>query len=166
MDFEFNKLPTELLVVIFHHARASSVHDAYEETYTYPVALSHVCRYRRTVALSAPTLWANIRILEYHAERSRDDARIYLERSKVCPHLPHLVYGVRATPHRCSRCYRGHDHPRSRALAENHANRWKQVNLRRLVHHDGTPRLPNPPRHRGFPRTVHADIFTQTDLVS
>ena len=85
MDFEFNKLPTELLVVIFHHARASSVHDAYEETYTYPVALSHVCRYRRTVALSAPTLWANIRILEYHAERSRDAARIYLERSKACP---------------------------------------------------------------------------------
>ena len=84
-DFEFNKLPTELLVAIFHHARASSVHDAYEETYTYPVALSHVCRYWRTVALSAPTLWTNIRILEHHTERSRETARIYLERSKACP---------------------------------------------------------------------------------
>ena len=29
-DFEFNKLPTELLVAIFHHAHASSVHDAHE----------------------------------------------------------------------------------------------------------------------------------------
>ena len=37
------------------------------------------------MALSAPTLWTNIRILEYHTERSRDAARIYLERFEACP---------------------------------------------------------------------------------
>ena len=37
------------------------------------------------MALSVPTLWTDIRILEYHTERSRDAARIYLDRSKACP---------------------------------------------------------------------------------
>ena len=37
------------------------------------------------MALGAPTLWTNIRILGYHAEGTRESARVYLERSKACP---------------------------------------------------------------------------------
>ena len=84
-DFKFDKLPTELLVEIFRHARADSAFEAYAEIYHYPVALSHVCRHWRTVALGAPTLWANIDVLEYHTKEARETARIYLERSKTCP---------------------------------------------------------------------------------
>ena len=84
-DFQFDKLPTELLVDIFRHARPSTTYDARNEEYLYPVALSHVCRHWRTVALGAPTLWTNIRILEYYTEEKREAARIYLERSKTCP---------------------------------------------------------------------------------
>ena len=84
-DFKFDQLPTELLVDIFRHARASTTYEAYEERYSYPVALSHVCRHWRTVALGAPTLWTNIRILEYCTEEAKEAARIYLERSKTCP---------------------------------------------------------------------------------
>ena len=84
-DFKFDKLPTELLVEIFRHARADSVYDAQRERHCYPVALSHVCCHWRTVAIGAPTLWANIRILEYYTEKVKEAARIYLERSKTCP---------------------------------------------------------------------------------
>jgi len=46
-DFKFNKLPTELLVKIFHHARTDSALGAYTDTFRYPVALSQVCRHWR-----------------------------------------------------------------------------------------------------------------------
>jgi len=82
--FEFDKLPTELLVEIFRHARADSLYDAHNEKYRYPVALSHVCRHWRTVTIAAPTLWSDIRVLEYHRE-AREATCIYLERSKTCP---------------------------------------------------------------------------------
>jgi hypothetical protein len=37
------------------------------------------------VALAAPTLWTDIRIVEYGSEETKEAARIYLERSKACP---------------------------------------------------------------------------------
>ena len=84
-DFPFNKLPTELLVKIFHHARTNSVLDACKTKYPYPVALAQVCRHWRNVALCAPTLWTDIRLVQYDTEETRKAARIYLERSKTCP---------------------------------------------------------------------------------
>ena len=81
---DFDKLPTELLVKIFHHARADSLYDAHNEKQRYPVALSHVCRYWRTVAIGAPTLWTDIRGL-YYTEEAKEATRVYLERSKTCP---------------------------------------------------------------------------------
>ena len=84
-DFEFDKLPTELLVDIFRHARANTARGSYNERYPYPVAVSHVCRNWRTVALSAPTLWTNVLILGRYREETRDTARAYLERSRTCP---------------------------------------------------------------------------------
>jgi len=84
-DFEFDKLPTELLVEIFRHARADSLYDAHNEKQPYPVALSQVCRHWRTVAIDAPTLWTDIRVLGYHTEAAKRTTRIYLERSKTCP---------------------------------------------------------------------------------
>lgn len=84
-DFPFDKLPTELLVKIFQHARADTLWDAYKEEYPYPIALAQVCCLWRSVALSAPTLWTNIYILKYYTERTEEFVRIYLERSKTCP---------------------------------------------------------------------------------
>lgn len=84
-DFPFDKLPTELLVEIFQHARADSLWDAYQEEYPYPVALAQVCRLWRSLALSAPTLWTNIYIMEYCTKWTEELARAYLERSKTCP---------------------------------------------------------------------------------
>jgi len=84
-DFEFDKLPTELLVEIFRRARADSLYDACKEQHYYPVALSHVCRHWRTVAIGAPTLWTDIRVPGDHTENTKEAARIYLERSKGCP---------------------------------------------------------------------------------
>jgi len=83
--FKFGRLPTEPLVNIFRHARTDSALNAYIDTFRYPVALSQVCRYWRTVVLGAPTLWANIDVPEYHTEEAKEAARIYLERSKTCP---------------------------------------------------------------------------------
>jgi len=84
-DFKFDKLPTELLVKIFRHARADSAIDAYTAIFRYPVALSQVCRHWRTVVTGAPILWTNIDVPEYHTEGAKETARIYLERSKTCP---------------------------------------------------------------------------------
>lgn len=84
-DFKFDNLPTELLVEIFRHARADDPCDAYKEKYRYPVALSHVCRYWREVAVGAPTLWTSIRILARYTEVTTQAALIYMERSKTCP---------------------------------------------------------------------------------
>jgi len=83
-DFPFDKLPTELLVKIFHHTRADSTLDARKTKYPYPVALAQVCHHWRNVALCAPTLWTDIRLVQ-HTEKTREAARIYLERSKTCP---------------------------------------------------------------------------------
>ena len=44
-----------------------------------------MCRHWRTLALAAPTLWTDIRIVEYDSEETKEAARIYLERSKACP---------------------------------------------------------------------------------
>jgi len=84
-DFEFDKLPTELLVEIFRHTRPGSVNDALSEKHRYPVALSQVCRHWRAVAIGAPTLWSDIRVLGYHTEEAKEATHIYLERSKACP---------------------------------------------------------------------------------
>ena len=84
-DFEFDKLPTELLVEIFRHTRADSLYDAHNEKHRYPTALSQVCRHWRATAVGAPTLWADIRVLGYHTEQAKEAARVYLERSKGCP---------------------------------------------------------------------------------
>ena len=84
-DFAFDRLPTELLVKIFHHTRANSVWDACKTKYPYPVALAQVCRHWRNVALCAPTLWTDIRIVKYDKEDTKEAARVYLERSKMCP---------------------------------------------------------------------------------
>ena len=84
-DFPFDKLPTELLIKIFHHTRPNSVLEDYNASYPYPVALSHVCRHWRKVALGAPTLWTDIRIVQYETEEIREATRVYLERSKTCP---------------------------------------------------------------------------------
>ena len=85
--FPFDKLPTELLIEIFHRARANHVLDDGNTNYPRPVALAltHVCRHWRNVALGAPTLWADIRIVQYDKEEIREATRIYLERSKTCP---------------------------------------------------------------------------------
>jgi len=85
VDFPFNKLPTELLVNVFHHTRTNSVLDACKTKYPYPVALAQVCRHWRNVALCAPMLWTDIRLVQYDTEETRKAARIYLERSKTCP---------------------------------------------------------------------------------
>ena len=84
-DFAFDKLPTELLVKIFHHARADSVLEACATKYPYPIALTQVCHHWRNVALGAPTLWTDIRIVQCDTEEIRGGARVYLERSKTCP---------------------------------------------------------------------------------
>lgn len=83
--FAFDKLPTELLVDIFKHARADDVWDAYLENGLYPVALTHVCQSWRRVALGAPTLWANIHLWEYYTEEAETAVRTYVERSGTCP---------------------------------------------------------------------------------
>ena len=84
-DFAFDKLPTELLVEIFKHARPDNPGDAYIEPYLYPVALAQVCHHWRSVALSEPTLWVNIRVSMYYTEDTRKATHVYLERSKACP---------------------------------------------------------------------------------
>ena len=84
-DFDFKKLPKELLVRIFRHARVDSALGAYINTFRYPVALSQVCRHWRTVAIGAPILWTNIDVPEYHTEGAKEGVRIYLERSKPRP---------------------------------------------------------------------------------
>ena len=83
--FPFDKLPTELLVKIFHQARTDNVLDDWNAKYPHPVALSQVCRHWRKVALGAPTLWTDIRIVQCDKEKFREAARVYLERSKTCP---------------------------------------------------------------------------------
>jgi hypothetical protein len=85
MDFAFDKLPTELLVKIFHHTRPDSVLDVYGIKYPYPIALTQVCRHWRDVALGAPTLWTDIRIVQHNTVGIREAARFHLERSKTCP---------------------------------------------------------------------------------
>ena len=82
-DFAFDKLPTELLVKVFKHARPDNIMDAHAKTY--PTPLAQVCRYWRSVALDASTLWSNIYIMKYYTEKTRMAARISLERSKTCP---------------------------------------------------------------------------------
>ena len=82
-DFAFDKLPTELLVETFKHARPDNILDAHAKKY--PTPLAQVCRYWRSVALDAPTLWSNIYITKYYTEKTRIAARISLERSKMCP---------------------------------------------------------------------------------
>ena len=84
-DFAFDKLPTELLVEIFHHARGGSTLDGCKAKQPYPIALTHVCRHWRNVALAAPTLWTDIRITQVDTERVLEVPRIYLERSGACP---------------------------------------------------------------------------------
>jgi len=86
-DSVFDKLPMELLVRIFHHTRADSVLNGCGIKYPHPVALTlgHVCRHWRNVALGAPTLWTDIRIVQYDTKDIREAARVYLERSKACP---------------------------------------------------------------------------------
>ena len=84
-DFAFDKLPTELLVKIFRHTRTNSALDVCKTKYPYPVALAQVCRHWRNVALCAPTLWTDIRIVEYNTKETREAAHVYLERSKTCP---------------------------------------------------------------------------------
>ena len=85
-DFAFDKLPTELLVEIFKHAHPDvGAGDSYRKELLYPVALSQVCHHWRTVAVGAPTLWTNIRIVDYHMERTKGVACTYKERSKSCP---------------------------------------------------------------------------------
>ena len=83
-DFAFDKLPTELLVEIFKHAHPSNSDEAYAEELLYPVTLTQVCHHWRTVALGAPTLWANIQLKSY-TEEIKEAVSIYLERSKTCP---------------------------------------------------------------------------------
>jgi hypothetical protein len=83
--FPFDKLPTELLVEIFHRARANSVSAACTAKYPHSATLAQVCRHWRNVALGAPTLWTDIRIVQYDTEETREAARVYLERSKTCP---------------------------------------------------------------------------------
>ena len=83
--FPFDKLPTELFVKIFHQTRADSVLDDWDTEYPHPVALSQVCRHWRKVALGAPTLWTDIRIVQCDNEKIRKAALVYLERSKTCP---------------------------------------------------------------------------------
>ena len=84
-DFAFKNLPTELLVEIFKHARPDNVEHAHNEEFLYPLALTQVCNYWRTVALEAPTLWTNIRIMDFYTEQTQEAASMFLERSKSCP---------------------------------------------------------------------------------
>ena len=85
-NFAFDKLPTELLVEIFKHARPDIAWGAYVQKY--PTHLTRVCRYWRSVALDAPTLWSNIYIMKHYTpEETRVAARIYIERSRTCPLL-------------------------------------------------------------------------------
>lgn len=84
-NFRFDKLPTELLVGIFHHARIRGVSNARRTKHPYPVALSQVCRHWRNVALGAPTLWTDIRIVQYDTKEIGEAPHVYLERSKTCP---------------------------------------------------------------------------------
>ena len=79
----FDKLPPELLVEIFKHARTDGIRDVYVQKY--PTPLTQVCRYWRSVALDAPTLWSNIYIMKHYTEETREAAHINLERSKICP---------------------------------------------------------------------------------
>jgi len=37
------------------------------------------------VAIGAPTLWTDIRVLEYYTEEAKEATRVYLERSRACP---------------------------------------------------------------------------------
>ena len=82
-DFAFDKLPTELLVEIFKHARPDNISDVYVKQY--PTPLAQVCRCWRGVALDAPTLWPNIHIMKNYTEETKEAARINLERSKTAP---------------------------------------------------------------------------------
>ena len=82
-DFAFDKLPMELLAEIFKHARPDNILDAHIKKY--PTSLAQVCRYWRSVALGAPTLWSNIYIMKYYTEETRMAARISLGRSRRCP---------------------------------------------------------------------------------
>ena len=81
--FAFDKLPNELLVEIFKHARPDNILDAHAKKY--PTPLAQVCRYWRSVALDAPALWSNIYVMKYYTEETRMAARVGLERSKMCP---------------------------------------------------------------------------------
>ena len=83
----FEKLPTELLVEIFEHARPSNVEYAGRmHNYFYPVALAQVCKGWRTTVFGTPTLWANIRITGKHGLKQIEAmVHNYLERSKTCP---------------------------------------------------------------------------------
>ena len=82
-NFAFDKLPTELLVEIFKHARPDGIREAYVQKY--PTPLTQVCRYWRSVALEAPTLWSNIYIIKHYTEETGEAARIHIERSKARP---------------------------------------------------------------------------------
>ena len=82
-DFAFDKLPAELLVEIFKHARPDGIYDVYFKQY--PTPLAQVCRYWRSVALEAPSLWSNIYITKRYMGEVKEAARTNLERSKACP---------------------------------------------------------------------------------
>ena len=84
-NFAFDKLPTDVLVGIFKHARPVNAEDAYTEGFRFPVALTQVCQHWRKVALEAPTLWANMHIMDYYTKQNKEAACVYVERSKACP---------------------------------------------------------------------------------
>ena len=67
--------------------RADNVFDGCGTEYPYPIALTlgHVCSHWIDVALGAPTLWTDIRIVQCDTKAIREAARVYLERSKTCP---------------------------------------------------------------------------------
>jgi len=88
-----NRLPQNVLAIIFSFATAPSAHEPTPSTIKGVVSLAWVCRYWRETTLLQPELWSDIRLKGQNPESvAQQVARCRGAPIRVHLHLPHWVF--------------------------------------------------------------------------
>ncbi len=105
------ELPDEILASIFEAGHSPSIASGYPAQY--PIAISHVCRRFRNVALGTPKLWTTL-----SSTYCEDQLRSFLLRSKAAELCLYLNDHAVGWPHRRLHFF---------ASVTSHAERWRDV---------------------------------------